>query len=205
MAVATYHDTYGMLPPAYVADAQGKPLHSWRVLLLPFLEQRELYDQYNFDEPWDGPNNRKLLAQRPSIYAFHDTQSQKGAATNYLAVIGDESVWPFGNSLTMDQISDGPQLTILIVENHGSDIPWTEPRDLALDSMSMEIGNPGGISSRFDPPAVVTADGRVHTLSAGLPRQTVRALLTARGGDEVPVDANLQEIPDGRNRPVKAP
>jgi uncharacterized protein DUF1559 len=78
VAVATYHDTYGTLPPAYIADAEGKPLHSWRVLLLPFLEQRELYEQYDFDEPWDGPNNRKLLAQRPSVFAFHDVQSQQG-------------------------------------------------------------------------------------------------------------------------------
>ena len=60
MAVANYHETYGCFPPAYVADRDGKPMHSWRVLILPFLEQRELYNAYNFAEPWDGPNNRKL-------------------------------------------------------------------------------------------------------------------------------------------------
>lgn len=205
MAVATYHDTYGVLPPAYIADAAGRPMHSWRVLLLPFLEQRDLYEQYDFDEPWDGPNNRKLLTQRPSIYAFHDKESQTGTATNYVAVVGDESAWPFGKSLSMDQISDGGALTILIVENQGGDIPWTQPRDLEFATMSMEVGAPSGISSRFDPPAVVTADGSVHTLSLGLAPATLRALLTARGGEDVPVDSHLQEVPDGRGRPVKTP
>jgi hypothetical protein len=129
----------------------------------------------------------------------------RGGVTNYVAVVGDETVWPLGNSLSMEQISDGAKRTILIVEYQGGEIPWTEPRDLKLDTMSMQIGSPSGISSRFDPPAVVTADGSVHTLSLGLPQQVVRGLLTARGGDEVPFDANLQKVPDGRNRPLRSP
>jgi hypothetical protein len=180
-------------------------MHSWRVLLLPFLEQRDLYEQYDLDEPWDGPNNRKLLAQRPSVYAFHDKESQTGTVTNYVAVVGDKTVWPQGKSLSMDQISDGGALTILIVENQGGDIPWTEPRDLEFAAMSMEVGTPSGISSRFDPPAVVTADGSVHTLSLGLAPATLRALLTARGGEDVPVDSHLKEVSDGRRRPVRTP
>ncbi|MEX2027268.1 MAG: hypothetical protein WEH44_08200, partial [Pirellulaceae bacterium] len=90
-------------------------------------------------------------------------------------------------------------------ENHGGDIPWTQPRDLALDTMSMEVGAPGGINSRFDPPAVVTADGSVHTLSLGLAPPILRALLTARGGEDVPVDSHLREVPDGRGRPANTP
>ena len=60
LALQCYHDVYKSFPPAYVADETGKPMHSWRVLILPFLEQKALYDQYRFDEPWDGPNNGKL-------------------------------------------------------------------------------------------------------------------------------------------------
>ena len=60
IALQSYHDEYGSLPPPYVAAADGQPMHSWRVLLLPFLECEPLYRQYRFDEPWDGPNNRKL-------------------------------------------------------------------------------------------------------------------------------------------------
>jgi translation elongation factor EF-Tu-like GTPase len=70
LAVANYHETYGCFPPAYVADRDGKPMHSWRVLILPFLEQQELYHAYNFAEPWDGPNNRKLMEARDLLAKF---------------------------------------------------------------------------------------------------------------------------------------
>jgi hypothetical protein len=69
LALHNYHQTYGCFPPAYVADEDGRPMHhSWRVLVLPFLEQQQLYDQYRFDEPWDGPNNRKLAENVISIF-----------------------------------------------------------------------------------------------------------------------------------------
>jgi hypothetical protein len=69
MALHCYHQQYGMLPPAYLADATGRPMHSWRVLLLPFLEAQSLYDQYDFREPWNGPNNSKLLTKMPYFYS----------------------------------------------------------------------------------------------------------------------------------------
>src|SRR4051812_10595310 len=68
IALHNYHADYGVFPPAYVADASGRPLHSWRVLILPYLEQKPLYNRYNFSEPWDGPNNRRLASQMPGVY-----------------------------------------------------------------------------------------------------------------------------------------
>lgn len=181
-------------------------MHSWRVLILPYLEQQELYDQYDFNEPWDGPHNRKLLEQRPSIYAFHDSESQMGAATNYVAVVGDETVWPRHKASRLDQISDGADRTLMVVENHGARIPWTQPRDLDFNTMTMHLGAGAadGISSRFNPPAAVTAAGSVHTLSSDMPAEALRALLTARGGEEVPVDSGFSEVPDARGRPLKS-
>ncbi len=67
-ALHNYHDAYGQFPPAFVPDQDGRPIHSWRVLILPFIEQQGLYQQYEFAEPWDGPNNRRLLSQIPSLY-----------------------------------------------------------------------------------------------------------------------------------------
>jgi hypothetical protein len=205
VAVATYHDFYGSFPPAYIADAQSKPMHSWRVLILPFLEQQELYDQYDFSEPWDGPNNRKLLSQRPSIYAFHDSESKQGTATNYVAVVGNETVWPRDKASSMDQIADGADCTLLVVENHGGNIPWTQPGDLDFATMNMHLaaGAADGVSSRFDPPAAVTADGSVHTLAMDMPAAMLRALFTARGGENVSVNSDWSEVPDARGRPLK--
>ncbi|MDH3719020.1 MAG: DUF1559 domain-containing protein, partial [Planctomycetota bacterium] len=70
LALHQYHDQYGSFPPAYVAGPDGKPWHSWRVLILPFIEAEPLYAMYNFDEPWDGPNNRKLAAAAPHIPVY---------------------------------------------------------------------------------------------------------------------------------------
>lgn len=204
MAVANYHDTYGALPPAYLADAAGRPMHSWRVLLLPFLDQRDLYEAYDFNEPWDGPNNRKLIAQRPNVYALHDKASQTGTDTNYLAVVGAETAWPGATPLRYDEVGDGTSDTILIVENVGSGIAWTAPRDLSFETMplNLAVASPEGISSRYTPPAAVTLDGRVRTLHLELPMEGLRALLTANGGDYVEAGGTTV-IRDGRQRPVQ--
>src|SRR6476661_8060061 len=69
LALHNYHDVNGCFPPAYIADENGKPMHSWRVLILPYLDQAALHTEYNFSEPWDGPNNSRLLARRPAVYA----------------------------------------------------------------------------------------------------------------------------------------
>lgn len=63
-----YHDTYGSFPPAYVKGPDGEPWHSWRVLLLPDLGYEELYARYRFDQPWDGPVNRQLADEVPTVY-----------------------------------------------------------------------------------------------------------------------------------------
>src|SRR5579863_9248252 len=69
LALHNYHDAFGSFPPAFVADANGKPMHSWRVLILPYLDQLPLYKEYNFSEPWDGPNNSRLLNRMPPAFS----------------------------------------------------------------------------------------------------------------------------------------
>ncbi len=136
-----YHETYGSFPPAYVADATGKPMHSWRVLILPFLEQSTLYQSYSMAEPWDGPNNRKLLAQRPNIYAC---PSRLGGPTltSYVAIVGPKTAFPGSKTTKLGDIHDGPSGTILIAEVSNVDIAWTEPRDLDAETMSWAIDDP---------------------------------------------------------------
>jgi hypothetical protein len=140
LALHNYHDTYKCFPPAYVADKNGKPMHSWRVLILPFIEEMALYKQYNFNEPWDGPNNKKLLASRPSDYSCpSDQQSHTPGATNtnYVAVVGKEAAWAGEKSRSLDPADLGGKTsrTIMLVEVAGTNIQWTEPRDLSLDSL----------------------------------------------------------------------
>ncbi len=204
MAVANYHETYKCYPPPFIADADGKPLHSWRILVLPFLERNDLYKQYRFDEPWDGPSNRKIADQMPSIYALHGIEKPGNITTNYLRVVGDQTASPPNRLLDMTAITDGVSSTLFVVENVGANVHWMEPRDLMFDSMSLTINNPNGISSWLEPPAGLMLDFTVKTIRTNTPAEVVRALLTNDGGEDV-AWKYFDEITDGRLRLVTSP
>jgi prepilin-type processing-associated H-X9-DG protein len=182
IALHMYESQYGTLPPPYVADRFGKPMHSWRVLLLPFLEQDQLYKQYRLDEPWDGPNNRKLHKMVVSVY---QCPFEPGPSTSYLAVVGPGTPWNPKRPLSLG-FKDGNSNTILLVESHNTGIHWMEPRDLHLSQMNPQLnGAEGqGISSPHEGGASVAfADGSVHFLPNTLTAEELRALLTADGGE----------------------
>lgn len=200
MAVANYHDTYKCYPPPFIANEDGKPMHSWRVLLLPFLDGNVVYKQYRFDEPWDGPNNRKLADQMPQVYTLHGIEKPGNMTTNYLRVVGSQTASPPHRTLDLPAITDGTSSTLFIVENVGADVHWMEPRDLPFESMSFTINSPNGISSWLDPPAGVMLDGMVQTIRTGTPTDVVRALLTIEGREDV-AWKYIQGISDGRLRP----
>jgi len=206
LAVANYHDGHGHYPPAYVADAQGRPTHSWRVLLLPYLEQEALYKDYDPSEPWNAPNNRRLAPRMPRAYAFHGEHRPGLTTTNYLAVVGPETVWPGATTRCSKDVTDGLSSTILIVENRGAGAHWMEPRDLSFTAMSYRVNDPAGISSKYQDPAVAMLDGGLHRLRKDLPASTLRALLTVSGGEEVREDAGgWVLLPDGRQREPAEP
>lgn len=189
-----YHVVRGRFPAAYIADTKGRPMHSWRVKLLPYFRP-DLHEQYRLDEPWDGPHNR-LLAQRvPSIYRC-PSDSQVDAnlqMTSYVAVVGPKTAWPDAKPVSVAQIKDGSSHTLLIVESHNSGIHWMEPRDLHTTQMSQQINSSQGqgIRSSHRPQQShgcamgLFADGSVRVLGGDLPPATVRSLMTIAGGEEV--------------------
>ena len=188
LALKQYEKRYGCFPPAYVPDAKGKPMHSWRVLLLPFLEL-DVGQKYSFDEPWNGPNNRKLIDTIGKVYHC-PTDSGKCDNTSYVAVVGPGTAWPGTSSTRTSDMRDGPDKTIWIVEVADSGINWMEPRDLSFDQMDFHVnGKPhSSISSCHTRRAyVLMADCRVQSLPNTLPPETVRALLTIAGGEVIPM------------------
>jgi hypothetical protein len=205
LAVANYHTANGHYPPAYVLGPDGKPWHSWRVLILPYIEQESLFREYDFNEPWDGPNNRKLASRMPKIYRFSPLSDSESPVTNYLAVVGEGTLWPGDGSATLEDVTDGLGQTIQIVENSGLGVHWMEPRDLEFATMSFELGRPDGVSSWYQDPAIVTADGSVRLLKRELRPETLRALLTIRGGERLEENESGQWewLQDGRDRPPK--
>jgi hypothetical protein len=199
LAVANYETANGHLPPAYVVGPDGRPWHSWRVLILPYIEQQELYEAYHFDEPWHGPHNRTLAGRMPKIYRFHNRSEPGQVTTNYLAVVGPNTLWPGAEGRKLADVTDGLPDTVLIAENRGLGVCWMDPRDLHFDTLPLELNHPLGVSSWYTTPAVVMADGSVHSLPLTLTGAELRAKLTAAGGEGAAGPS--RELPDGRQRP----
>jgi Protein of unknown function (DUF1559) len=177
-------------------------MHSWRVLILPYIGQEDLYKEYRFDEPWDGPNNRKLASRMPRTFALHGEDRPGNTTTNYLAVVGPETIWQGPVGVPQEAIKDGLSNTILIVENAGAGVHWMEPRDLFFADMDFTLNSPNGVSSTFLKPAVVMADCSVMTLNKNVEPQTLRAMLTINGGEKVVCDEKhgWHVLPNGRER-----
>jgi hypothetical protein len=188
IAMQSYYKTYNSFPPAYVADAKGRPMHSWRALLLPYLD-KTLAAQYRLDEPWDGPNNRALHAHMPAVFRCPaDPSPATGGVTDYIVLSGPGAVFDGTQSTKLDEITDGADQTLLVVEVVESDIVWLEPRDLKLQQMSGAINVPKGEEVSSNHPAganVLTADGKVHFLSETRSEREVHGLATKAGGEVV--------------------
>jgi hypothetical protein len=205
LALSNYHDMYGCFPPAYVADKDGKPMHSWRVLILPMIEQRELYDAYRFDEPWDGPNNSQLSHRMPGI--FHVcSEPPSTSVTNLVVVTGDGTAFPGSRSTCVSDFADGLNNTILLAEIAESDINWLEPRDLDVERMSFranDTSRPSISTSRRTGPHVVFADRITgYRLTASLSEAALQSLITIGGGEKM----FLAEVAhQGLTSPANAP
>ncbi|MFO0865444.1 MAG: DUF1559 domain-containing protein [Gemmataceae bacterium] len=199
VAVATYADQHGRYLPPFERGPDGRPWHSWRVLLLPYLSSDSLHKGYDFSEPWDGPNNIKLAKKIPSFYAFPGDVREDGV-TPYLAIVGDHTIWKEGG-LPMNAVAGRLDATLLVVENRGAEVLWTEPRDLPFDDFDFKIGSPRGISSLYVDPAIVTAAGTIRQIPQGLSADLLRSLIRI----DLPIgDAKyLDELLDGRLRPRK--
>ena len=188
LALHNYHDAYGCFPPAYLVDNNGKPVHSWRVLILPFIEENELYEAYRFDQPWNGPDNLKLADHMPQIYHLPNAPTPT-STTNIVAVVGSETAFPGSGCTRLDDFTDGLDNTILLAEITSSGICWTEPRDLRVEDMSFTVNDPmrpSISSSRRRGPYVVFADSiRTYRLSPLLEPETLKALTTRAGGEKM--------------------
>ncbi len=185
-AMLEYHDDHGTFPPAYIADDDGKPMHSWRVLLLPYLDQDALYTQYDFDKPWDSPENLALAFAIPDIYICRENnQNESDAlATNYLMVTGPGTVSHEGSKSKSKDVTDGTGETILVVESVASGIQWTEPKDLDIQEMSLQINAGFGIEGHGPIGAhVLFCDGTVRQVHIQTNPKDIKSMTTIAGGE----------------------
>ena len=189
LALHDYHDIYGSLPPNYIADKNGQPMHSWRMLILPHIGRQDLYGQYRFDEPWNGPNNSKLADQIEWAYSCpedHPKQrSQPSTETSFVAIVGDHTPWPGEKAISFADFTDGTANVIIVVEVHHSGIHWMEPRDLHVTQMAATINaqHGQGINSGHRHGAQVgLADGTVRFLQDSIPADVLRGWINLDDG-----------------------
>ncbi len=185
LAMHNYNDAMRTLPPAAICDKNGKKLLSWRVAILPYIEQEALYRQFKLDEPWDGPNNSKLIPMIPRTYALHHDPSAEPGATYFRVFVGNGAAfdWCKGAHMPGD-FKDGTSNTILVVEA-GASVPWTKPEELEFnpDGALPPLG--GHYSGGF---MAGMADAAVRMVPKSTGPQTLKAAITRSGGDALGPD-----------------
>lgn len=183
LALHNYHDAQGRFPPPVAIGPDGKTPHSWRVELLPYLDQKALYDQYRINEPWDSPHNKKVLAKMPGVFR-HPSEPPDSTASGYYVLTGAGTVFSGAEGeegASIRDITDGTSNTIAVVENKRG-VPWTKPEDVPYD-VDEQVPKLGGFHSGGFHAAL--CDGSVRFISESIDKEILRALITRSGGEPV--------------------
>jgi hypothetical protein len=183
LALHAYADAKGTLPPAAVYGMDGRPLLSWRVLLLPYLGHEDLFRKFKLDEPWDSPHNLPLLANMPEVYAPpQGVATKEPHATFYQVFVGQGAAFEGKEGVRLSDFPDGRGDTFLVVEA-GEAVPWTKPQDLPY-AADRPLPRLGGISSYCVRAAM--ADTAVRLFQGEeTSEEMIRARVTRNGGEQL--------------------
>lgn len=186
LAMHNYHDTNGQFPPQATFNKNGKPMLSWRVMILPYIEQKNLYNQFHLDEPWDSDHNKKLLAMMPKVYASpqQDEKSLKEFATHYQGFVGKGTIFEGKKGVQISDITDGASNTIMIVESSKA-VPWSKPEDIPFEPAKPlpKLGFPG--TSGF---SAAMCDGSVRMISHKITKETLQNVIMRNDGNVIGPD-----------------
>jgi hypothetical protein len=181
-AILQYESDHGAMPCPFTSSPEGKPLHSWRVLILPYLGHQSLYDQIDLNKPWDDPANLKIGDHMPEIYRCQEAQYQTkwrtfGNRTTYVAIVGDNTAWPPTGSRHISEMTTSDEVKLLVIELPTRELHWMAPADPTLDHFLADLsGTPSSQlhgHDRID--HCVCTDGAVRLL--GLDRERLSTLL----------------------------
>lgn len=180
LAMLNHEAAYRAFPKQAITDKDGKPLLSWRVAILPFMEQEALYKQFRLDEPWDSPHNKALISQMPKAFACPSHDLPPGM-TNYRVPAGTGTIFEPGKATAFKDILDGTSNTLMLVEST-EPVEWTKPEDIdyrpADPTAMLGSRHAGGYNAMF-------ADGSVRFIAARINREMLKALFSKAGGEVV--------------------
>lgn len=184
LAMHNYHDVNRKFPAAATLSKEGKALLSWRVQILPYIEQSQLYDQFKHDEPWDSEHNRKLIDKMPRVYLDPALpQLAKEGKTTYVVPVGEKS--PFGGKegVFIAKITDGTSNTLMTVDVPAENaVVWTKPDDWRFDPAGPAEGLLDGKRKNF---LAAFCDGSVRTLPAEIDGRDLRRLVQMNDGEVI--------------------
>ena len=186
LAMHNYHDVNQSFPPA-VRAKDGKPLLSWRVLVLPYLDQEKLFRQFHLDEPWDSPHNKQLIGRMPAVLRSPFSKlPADGSRTVYLTPRGADTAFPGQEGVKLRDITDGTSNTILTVEvDDEHAVTWTKPDDWDFDpdqpTRGLRLADDAGYFVGF-------CDGSVQLLGKNIKPATLKHMFTRAGGEVIPPD-----------------
>ncbi|WP_165069792.1 DUF1559 family PulG-like putative transporter [Paludisphaera rhizosphaerae] len=195
LALNNYAEDQGSLPPAYSVDANGRPLHSWRTLILPYLEHRELYDSIDLKKPWNDPANAKAFETVASVYdcpciivdpaySCPELRGKSWNKTVYRASVGPHAFLRPTEPRPLATITDDPAWTLSVIEvDQANAVPWMAPEDadaamILRPGADLKLQHPGGVNAAF-------ADGSAVFLKTTVAPEVRRAMISVDGGEAV--------------------
>ena len=186
LAFHNFHSANDNLPPPAIMSKDGKPLLSWRVAILPYVEEQELYKAFHLDEPWDSEHNKALIPRMPKVFACPSNPATPGM-TRYKVFVGKGALFDNpGQPTGFRDITDGLANTLAVVETNAP-VPWTKPEDIDFSPQNTQkfFGafsmHPGGFNA-------LMCDGSVRFLRLSISPAVFKTLITRSGNDIVPGD-----------------
>jgi len=182
LALQNYESDYHCLPPAYTVDTEGKPLHSWRTLILPYIDQKELYKKIDLSKPWDHPANKIAFDTPLRLYVCPSSSVDRGLTT-YFAVVASNGCFQPAKSTPLAATIDRQNLTMMVIEvSEKHAVHWMSPND-ATEEMILsrktdgEFSHPHGSQAAF-------VDGHITFLTENVRPDVLRALISIDGNDD---------------------
>jgi prepilin-type processing-associated H-X9-DG protein len=180
-ALLSYAEEHGSLPPAYTVDEQGRPLHSWRTLILPYLEQSALYEKIDLSKPWNDPVNNEVNKTALRIYQC-PLGNRLSGQTPYLAILAENGCLQPARGRNLAEITAGHANTLVVIEvNKDQSVHWMSPVDISAESWIAQQSLSPGPHGKFV--NAVFVDGHIEQIDRRLKPEALRALITINGKD----------------------